>query len=46
MSEQLDLRVDHSRFDSEDKQKAMQEVRQGLGLSRLLGPNSNQAAAI
>ena len=31
---QLDLGVDHSRFDSEDKHKAMQEDRQGLGLSR------------
>ena len=31
---QLDQGVDHSQFDREDKQKAMQEDRQGLGLSR------------
>ena len=43
---QLDLGVDHSQFDFEDKQKAMQEDRQGLGLSRPQGPNSTQAAAI
>jgi uncharacterized membrane protein len=42
---QLDLGVDQSRFDSEDKQKAMQEDRQGLGLSRPQGPKSTQAAA-
>jgi len=43
---QLDLGVDHSQFDFEDKQKAMREDRQGLGLSRPQGPNSTQAAAI
>jgi len=43
---QLDLGVDHSQFDFEDKQKAMQEDRQGLGLSRRRGPNSTQSAAI
>jgi uncharacterized membrane protein len=42
---QLDLGVDHSQFDSEDKQKAMQEDRQGLGLSRPQGPKNTQAAA-
>lgn len=31
---QLDLGVDHSQFDPEDKQEAMQEDRQGLGQSR------------
>jgi uncharacterized membrane protein len=31
---QLDLGVDRSQFDPEDKNKAMQEDRQGLGLSR------------
>jgi hypothetical protein len=31
---ELDLSVDHSQFDPEDKQMAMQERRQGLGLSR------------
>ena len=31
---QLDLGVNHSQFDPADKQKAMQEDRQGLGLSR------------
>jgi uncharacterized membrane protein len=43
---ELDLGVEHSQFDSEDKEKAMQEDRQGLGLSRPKGPNSTQAAAI
>ena len=43
---QLDLGVDHSRFDPEDKQKAMREDRQGIGLSRPQAPNSSQAAAI
>jgi hypothetical protein len=43
---QLDIGVDHSQFDFEDKQKAMQEDRQGLGLSRPQGPNGAQAAAI
>ena len=41
---QLDLGVDHSQFDSEDKQKALQEDRQGLGLSRSQGPANSQAA--
>jgi len=31
---QLDLGIDHSQFDSEDRNKAKQEDRQGLGLSR------------
>jgi uncharacterized membrane protein len=43
---ELDLGVEHSQFDSEDKEKAMQEDRQGLGLSRPKGPNSTQAAPI
>ena len=43
---QLDLGVDHSQFDFEDKQKAMQEDRQGLGLSRRRGPNGTQSGAI
>jgi len=43
---QLDLGLDHSQFDVEDKQKAMQEDRQGLGLSRPQGPNSTPAPAI
>jgi uncharacterized membrane protein len=43
--EQLDLGVDHSSFDPEDKQKAMQEDRQGLGLSRPQRTRSTQAAA-
>jgi hypothetical protein len=43
---QLDLGVDNSQFDFEDKQKAMQEDRQGLGLSRPQGRNSTQPAAI
>jgi uncharacterized membrane protein len=43
---QLDLGVDHSQFDFEDKQKAMQEDRQGLGLSRRQGRNSTRAAVI
>jgi uncharacterized membrane protein len=30
----LDLTVEHSLFDSEDKKTALQEDRQGLGLSR------------
>ena len=30
----LDLTIDHSMFDSEDKTRALQEDRQGLGLSR------------
>jgi uncharacterized membrane protein len=34
---QLDLRIDHSEFDPEDKDKAKQEDRQGLGLSRATG---------
>ena len=43
--EQLDLGVDLSSFDPEDKQKAMQEDRQGLGLSRPQRTRSTQAAA-
>jgi hypothetical protein len=31
---QLDLAVAHSAFDSEDRIRAMQEDRQGLGLSK------------
>jgi uncharacterized membrane protein len=42
--EQLDLGIDHSQFDSEDKQKAMQQDRQGLGLSRRQGRDSSQPA--
>jgi len=44
--EQLDLGVDHSAFDTQDRHKALQEDRQGLGLSR--GPNDHaiEAAAI
>lgn len=38
---QLDLGVDQSEFDPEDKQKAMQEDRQGLGLSRPQLPNGS-----
>jgi hypothetical protein len=34
---QLDLSIDHSEFDPEDKDKAKQEDRQGLGLSRATG---------
>jgi uncharacterized membrane protein len=34
---QLDLSIDHSEFDPEDKNKAKQEDRQGLGLSRATG---------
>ena len=30
----LDLTIEHSQFDSEDKARALQEDRQGLGLSR------------
>ena len=31
---QLDLTIEHSQFDPEDKARALQEDRQGLGLTR------------